>query len=325
MGADFRVGATLAGRIFDMLRLTWILIFASLSLADDEVKKAPEVDVGAVLRKSEPFAKKCAALRIRFAKGVVRAEGEVAYRGGGPCEYLINIYPAKSHETVVLLDAGIVPEKQDARNSLEGYAKTLNNALMAAGFKRGKPFAWNDETGEVFPPSGDAVHIYVEWKDPTSGEAKRALMSDWLWNFRTTHTMQPDFVYAGSTWIEHDGKKYFAADLDGLLVAVLNNASALVDNREDGSLDNGVYEAIPLRMPPLATRVVVVFSKTKLDGCEKYEPLKLPPELVKARAEYLAQKAKEKKEGKSAADARKSLEKRREAEERAKAKEKKAK
>ena len=304
-----------------MHRSLWILVFAAVLQADDAVKpkapqvpKAPSIDVGAVLRKSKDFAAQCAAVKIRFADGVVRAEGEIAYRGGGPCEYLINIFPAKPHETVVLLDGGAPPKRQVARESLKGYGTTLNSALLAAGFKRGKPFSWNDETGEVFPPTGDAVHLYVEWQDAKSGENKRALMSDWLWNFRTTHTMQPDFVYTGSTFYEIDDKKFFAADVDGLLVAVLNNGAALVDNREDGSLDNGVYEAIPIRMPPIETRVTVVFSKKPLDGCEKYPPLKLPPELVKARADYLARKAKG--EGKS--DAGKAIEERKKADERSK-------
>jgi len=254
--------------------------------------KAPEVDVGAILRKSDDFKQKCASFRVACKDGEVRALGEIAYRGGGPCEYLINVAPAKAHETVVLLDRG--PPKKDEqrdRKSLEGYALTLNNAFLAAGFKRGKPFAWNDETGEVFPPKGETVHIFVEWKEEKTGKTLRARMSDWLWNFKTTHAMEPAFVYTGSMWLEHDGKKFLGADLDGLVVAVLNTSTAIVDSNEDGSLENGAYEAIPIRMPPIGTRVAVIFSKTELGGLEKYPAMKLPEELVKKRKEYLARKA----------------------------------
>jgi len=278
-------------RICALNRL-WVLIcLAAACGAQEEVKKpkAPAVviDVGAVLRKSKDFAKKCEGFRVSYKAGEVRATGEVAYRGGGPCEYLVNVAPAKAHETVVLLDKG--PPKKDERPDLEGYALTLNNAFLAAGFKRGQPFAWNDETGEVFAPKGETVHIYVEWNDEKTGRLRRAFLSDWLWNFKTTHTMQPSFVYTGSMLIEHDGEKYLGAELDGLVVAVLNTSTALIDSNEDGALDNGAYEAIPIRMPPIGTRITVIFSKTKLDGAEKYEPLKLPDELVKKRAEYLAQ------------------------------------
>ena len=153
-----------------MVRTALLLLLASGLLAQDKdapkaaptiapeagENAAPKVDVGAILRKSKPFAEQCKKLRVSFADGVVRAEGEIAYRGGGPCEYLVAIYPAKSHETVVLLDNG--PWKGEGRRdrvTLKGYAQVLNNAFLAAGFKRGKPFNWDDETGEVFPPSGD--------------------------------------------------------------------------------------------------------------------------------------------------------------------------
>jgi len=260
--------------------------------SDEREPKAPAVDVGAILRKSDEFQRQCKKFKITSVPGEVRAIGEIAYRGGGPCEFLINVAPAKAHETVVLLDNG--PPKSDDRRdreSLEGYADTLNNALMASGFKRGKPFSWNDETGEVYPPKGEVVHIYVEWKDPKTEKTLRARMSDWLWNFKTTHTMEASFVYTGSMLLEHDGQKYLGAELDGLVVAVLNTSTAIIDSTEDGSLDNGAYEAIPIRMPEIGTRVTVILSKKAMDGLEKYPPLKLPEELVKKRAEYLKAKA----------------------------------
>ena len=112
------------------------------------------------------------------------------------------------------------------------------------------------------------------------------------------HTMEPDFVYTGSILIEHDGKNYFGAELDGLIVAVLNSGTAIIDSREDGSLDNGAYEAIPIRIPPSGTRVQAVFSKKELPH-ENYKPLKLNDELKKSRAAYLEKKKSEEGKKKS--------------------------
>jgi hypothetical protein len=280
-----------------MPRLALPLLLAAAVLADDGKKpEAPKIDVGALLRKSEKFAEQCRKLRISYAEGVVRAEGEIGYRGGGPCEYLVSIYPAKAHETVVLLDDG--PWEGEGRRPREGlkdYATVLNNAFLAAGFERGKPFSWDENTGEVFPPKGIAVHVYAEWVDAETKKPRRARLADWLWNFKTVHVMEPMFVYTGSLLIEHEGKNYLGAELDGLIVAVLNTATALIDSLEDGSLDNGAYEAIPKRIPERGTRVKVVFSKKQLEA-EKFEPLKLNDELKAARAKYLADKAAAEKE-----------------------------
>jgi hypothetical protein len=282
-----------------MPRLVIPLLLAAAVLADDEKQpEPPKIDVGALLRKSEKFAEQCRKLRISYEEGVVRAEGEIGYRGGGPCEYLVSIYPAKAHETVVLLDDG--PWEGEGRRPREGlkdYATILNNAFLAAGYERGKPFSWDEKTGEVFPPKGTKVHIYAEWIDAETKKPRRARLADWLWNFKTVHVMEPMFVYTGSLLIEHEGKNYLGAELDGLIVAVLNTATALIDSLEDGSLDNGAYEAIPKRIPERGTRVKVAFSKKELEA-ETFEPLKLNDELKAARAKYLAEKAAPKEEPK---------------------------
>ncbi|MEM8884737.1 MAG: YdjY domain-containing protein [Planctomycetota bacterium] len=280
-----------------MRRFLPLFLLAAFAPAED--KKAPAIDIGALLRKSEDFAAQCKKFRITWSEGEVRTEGEIAYRGGGPCEFLVAIFPAKAHETIVLLDDGpIEGDGPRPRGTLKGMAQTINNAFLAAGFSKGRAFSWDETTGETFAPKGQTVHVYAEWVDPETKKTKRANMGDWLWNFKTVHTMEPQFVYTGSILIEHDGKNYFGAELDGLIVAVLNSGTAVVDSTEDGSLDNGAYEAIPIRIPPAGTRVQVVISKKELPA-ETYKPLKLNEELKKARAAYL-EKRKANKTEKSA-------------------------
>ena len=278
------------------MRIGLSFLLAALCLAQDDNKKKPPVDVGKVLRESKEFAGKCKEYRIAFGDGVVRSEGEIYYRGGGPCEYLVGVFPAKAHETIVLLDKG--PWEGDGRRDrapVRGLAEVLNNAFLAAGFKKGKPFSWNQETGEAFAPDGEVVHIYAEWTDK-EGKELRALMSDWLWNFKTIDVMQAGkFVYTGSQIVDEgppDNRKWLAAEIDGLVVAVLNTSSALIDNVEDGGLDNGAYEAIPIRIPPSGTRVTVAFSRTELEVTEKYPPLKLPKELEEEKRRREAEKKK---------------------------------
>jgi hypothetical protein len=253
------------------------LLFALLALAaaGDE-----PVDLGKVLRESKEFKAQCARYRIEFSEGLVSAVGEIVYRGGGPCEYLVSVFPTKGHETIVLLDDGPPPpDRRRPRRYVEGLATNLNNAFLAAGFKPGTPLDWDPETGEVFPPKGETVHIYAEWKDG-EGSDHRAPMHEWVWNHKRGAVMQPGrFVYTGSViYDDEDGRKWLGAEMDGLVVAILATRSAIVDHVEDGGLENGAYEAIAARIPPSGTRVKVVFSRGELPCTEKYPPVEPPKE-----------------------------------------------
>ncbi|MFQ5844625.1 MAG: YdjY domain-containing protein [Planctomycetota bacterium] len=278
--------AAIPRRQATMAKNIWILtLLAALAVAQEPASpgKPPPgegIDLGKALRESEEFKKKCAAFEIGVKEGLVSAVGEIVYRGGGPCEYLVGVFPHKSHETVVLLDDG--PWKGEGHRPLrhiEGLASVLNNAFLAAGFRRGKPFMWNPDTGEVKLPRGPAVHIYVSWKDG-KGRTRRANMADWLWNYDRRAVMQRGkFVYTGSM-IYDEGppthKKWLGAEVDGLIVAILTTSSSLVDHTEKGGLMNGAYEAIAARMPESGTRVKVLFSSRELEVTEKYPPLEVP-------------------------------------------------
>ena len=274
-----------------MFRLSYYLLAGALAVllvfavpaapqepeAPPKPEAAPAVDLGRVLRESKEFKQKCAGFLIEFEDGRVSAEGEIVYRGGGPCEYLVGVFPAKAHETVVLLDKG--PWTGEGRRPLEhieDLAANLNNALLAGGFKKGRPFQYNAETGDVRPPKGETVYLYAEWK--VEGKLLRARMNEWLWNHELRSVMEPaQFVYTGSTIYDEGpptNKKWLAAEVDGLIVAVLTTSSSLVDHKEKGGLFNGAYEAIPMRIPESGTRIRVVFSKKELEVTEKYEPLK---------------------------------------------------
>jgi len=309
-----------------MMRLAPVFLFALLACADgeeqpapqkgpkkgpqqgpqqEEEEKAPQIDVGAVLRRSKEFKRKLEKFEIAYdhEKQLVRAVGSIAYRGGGPCEFLATVYPAKSHETIVLLDNGVWdgPGRRDTR-ALRGLATTLNNAFLAAGFPRGRPFDWDRNTGEVFMPKGVPVWIYAEYVDERGEkpETKRALLSEWLWNYKTLRVMAPKkFVYTGSLMVDlgpPDHEKAFGAELDRLLVAVLNTRTALIDNTEEGSLENGAYEALHQRVPPIGTRVTVLFSLKKLPAME-HPPLELSKELLAERARRDAERKAAKKAG----------------------------
>ncbi|MHC4932824.1 MAG: YdjY domain-containing protein [Planctomycetota bacterium] len=280
------------------MRIALPMLLAALAAIAQDTKREPLVDVGKVLRESKEFAAKCKEFKVTWSEGVVRSEGQVYYRGGGPCEYLVGVFPAKAHETIVLLDKGpFEGEGRRPREPIYGLAEVINNAFLAAGFQKGKPFDWDRETGDVFAPKGETTYVYCEWKSE-KGKVLRARMCDWLWNFKLLEVMQPGkIVYTGSLILDEGpptNKKWLGAEVDGLVVAILNTSTALMDNVEDGGLDNGAYEAIPIRIPPAGTRVTVAFSKKELEVTENYPPLKLPKELQEEKRKSAEEAARKK-------------------------------
>jgi hypothetical protein len=252
------------------------------------------VDLAKVLRESPEFAETCKRFRISWEEGLVRAVGEIAYVGGGPCEYIVNVSPAKAHETIVLLDTGPwTSKRRPSSQRMNGYATCLNNAFLCAGFKAGKPFSWSEETGETHPPEGDIVHLYFEWKSEKS--ETRARVSDLLWNYRTVDVMQPDhLVYTGSMMIpaQQNEGPWFGAEIDRLIVACYSTPTSLIDNTEEGAPENGTYEGIPARLPEIGTRVTVLFAKKPLEGVTQFPPLELPDEVLAERKRRQEEKAK---------------------------------
>ncbi len=276
-----------------MRSLVFLLALGLAGFADEGDEKSQPVDLGKVLRESKEFAKECAKYKITWEEGRVTSLGEIVHRGGGPCEYLVGIYPSKPHETIVLLDDGPWTGKgRRPRVYVEGLATNLNNAMLAAGFEKGSPFSWDPKTREVFPPKGETVHVYCEWKDKADKE-HRVRMSDWLWNHKRIQIMGPgQFVFTGSSIYDEGpptNRKWLGAEMDGLIVAVLATTTALIDHTEDG--ENGVYEAVAIRIPEIGTRVKVVLSRKELEA-EKFPPLKLPKELIEARKKLEAEKKK---------------------------------
>ena len=67
------------------------------------------------------------------------------------------------------------------------------------------------------------------------------------------------------------------------------------DNVEEGAHDNGTYEAIAARIPPIGTRVTVLFSRKVLEA-HTFPPLKLPQEVLDARKERDEKRKREAKE-----------------------------
>ena len=283
---------------------TAVLLGLLALLCDSQEPKEPEkpaeepapVDLAKVLRESPEFADTCKRFRISWEEGIVRGVGEIAYVGGGPCEYIVNVSPAKAHETIVLLDTGPwTSKRRPSSQRMNGYATCLNNAFLCAGFKAGKPFSWNEETGAIYPPQGEVVHMYFEWKDDNKTSV-RAHVPDLLWNYRTVDVMQPGhLVYTGSMMIDEGPpkhEKWFGAEVDRLIVACYSTPTALIDNTEEGAAENGTYEGIPARLPSVGTRVTVLFARKPLAGVTEFKPLDIPEEVLAERKRRAEEKAK---------------------------------
>ena len=109
------------------------------------------------------------------------------------------------------------------------------------------------------------MKIEIEWSK--DGATKRADARDWIFNEHDKKPLETDWVFAGSTIVEHPFTKepYYTAE-DGDLITVANFANAILDLPYASSatdLDR-VYVARTASIPPLGTWVSMIFSPREL-------------------------------------------------------------
>jgi hypothetical protein len=191
-------------------------------------------------------------LRVDFDQRVVILDAHVVFRDG-PLELLLCPIGTKEHESVLAAD--IEP-------------KTFQLALLLVGANPGRPARFETRRADdgsfvnrVDPPEGQKIKVWVQWRD--KGRLRFTDGRNWVRDIHSNRPLAADFVFAGSGFARLPGvdRPVFLGN-DGDLVCVANFPGAIVDVAVRSSPDNSerLFEANTERIPPLGTRVQVIFE-----------------------------------------------------------------
>jgi hypothetical protein len=168
---------------------------------------------------------------------VMRAR--VALREGA-LEHLLCLKGTKEHEAILATPA---------------TPRLIHAGLLLTGAKEGHPVRF---VPKFEPPEGSAIAIELEWQ--ADDKTMRADAREWIRDERTKGSLEKDWVFAGSEFIDDpiNKKRLYAAD-DGDLVTVANFRSAILD-LPFASTANDVersFVANTPRIPPQGTPVTM--------------------------------------------------------------------
>ena len=173
----------------------------------------------------------------------------------GPLEHLLCLNGTKEHEAI--LATGAAP-------------KSIHAALLLTGAEPGHPVRF---LPKFEPPTGTAMKIELEWN--TDGKSLSADARNWVFDERKKKVLETDWVFAGSTIVEHPftKKPYYTAE-DGDLITVANFANAILDLPFASAATDAErsYVARTEAIPPLGTWVSMIFSPRKPTKLRSEEP-----------------------------------------------------
>jgi rubredoxin len=137
----------------------------------------------------------------------------------------------------------------EALISLKGRPLNINLALILLGLTPGNPIMWT-EKGEVLPPCGPVVKIFLEYQK--DGKTVRVEAHEWLDDTTTGKPAKPQkWVYCGGTW----RSGHFLADYEGTVVCTSNFPSAILDVPFESTDKNAelLFKPHTEAIPPLMT------------------------------------------------------------------------
>lgn len=208
----------------------------------------------------QALAEKAAEMGVRLLDDRVEVPGIVA-QNRAMLEFFAVISGGKEHETVVALTGNFDREKRLP----EGLAGMINACILALGYEKGEPVSATTD-GKVVPPKGEPIHLYLEWKGE-GGETVRARAEDLIYDLETKQAMKRDpWIYIGSRFEKNYGGSgtVYMADLTGDVVATYSWPNTIVDNTTLEAKDDIYYVCYTPRLPPIGTKVTMVFSREEL-------------------------------------------------------------
>jgi hypothetical protein len=189
-------------------------------------------------------------LVVEGDKRKVMVQSEVCLREG-MLEHLMCRQRTKEHEAVLSADV-------DARD--------IHKALIVAKAAPGKTVQFKDD-GTVVPPTGTAIKVTLTYKDKDKDKNKTVTVPgrDWVRDFKTKKSLEVDWVFAGSQFLENplekDKPPLYAAN-GGDVICVSNFEGAMLDLPINSSKNNAEleFEAFTERIPPIGTKVTVILE-----------------------------------------------------------------
>jgi hypothetical protein len=131
----------------------------------------------------------------------------------------------------------------------------IQAGLILAGAEAGKPVQFQPE---YRPPEGPSIRIELHWDDP-QGRPQTSDARRWVKGEKSGQELAPDWVFAGSYFVDDaSGRRRFAAE-GGDLVTVSNFTSAILDVPIASSASDAErsFVAYTERIPPLETGVTL--------------------------------------------------------------------
>lgn len=163
----------------------------------------------------------------------------------GPLEGLLTRKMKKEHEYILAGDF-------DARH--------IHTALELAGAKAGKTVQF---APKYLPASGTRIAISLSYDK--GGKTVTVPAKDWIRDHKTSKPLAMDWVFGGSRHIpnpEGVGKPDFYVANYGDVICLCNMDSAMLDLPiiSPKKFDDRVYEATTEAIPPIGTKVRVIFE-----------------------------------------------------------------
>lgn len=232
-----------------MKLLAVLNLCASLALlgctADEPVAKQDPAPKTSKAPAKKVNVGKNVSLEIKGDERRVVVDAEVCLRQG-MLEQFLTRKRTKEHEAILAADV-------DARE--------IHKALILAKAEPGSPVKFQPK---YEPARGTVIKVFLEYEDADK-KKQRVAAQQWIRSIKTKKTLEHDWVFAGSVLIQDPFDKekppFYAAN-DGTVICVSNFESALLDLPIMSTQENDdlFFEANTERIPPLETRVRVIFE-----------------------------------------------------------------
>jgi hypothetical protein len=163
----------------------------------------------------------------------------------GALEQLMTRKEKKEHEAILAFD---------------GDARTIHQALVAAGATKGNPVQFQPK---YEPAQGQSIKVTLRYEQ--DGKQITVPAQQWVRNARTGKDLHVDWVFAGSRLVDNpldpNSPPIYLAN-DGDVICVSNFEGALLDLPINSPKDNAdlAWEAHTKRIPPKGTPVAVILE-----------------------------------------------------------------